>query len=300
MALFVLGLLLILILIDHWMDHEFYPHWPLQYHEVFHPKVNADVIILGASHATHGIHPRYLESDHLKIFNFSMNGASPSFNLKWYKKIFQRHYKKPSHIIYGVHWVMFDSQFLKRRFEQDSKYFPFRFFVKEMRDLKTLKALLLNRFAFIRERKQLVPRLVELFKKKHREVYPKSKYYQGYIPFETKRDLTKVVVNPKIEEFQLSAFEELLNEFERQGIKVIFVQVPGYLYGVDSSMLLENTKLLKKIAEERKIPFLDYETERKTAINTNAAFFSDSAHLNGKGSEAFSKLLKKDLDGLLN
>jgi len=299
-TLFTSILLLVLILMNHWMDQELNPHYPLQYDELFHPKVNADVIILGASPATHGINPKYLETDHLKVFNFALNGASPAFNLRWYQRIFRSHYRKPSYVIYGVHWVMFDGQFLKRRFEQDSKYFPFDVFVKEMRDLRTLKGLLLNRFAFIRERKQLMSRVVQLFKRQHEEVFLKSGYYQGYIPFETKRDLSEEVVNARIEESQLRAFEELLDEFERDGVKVIFVEVPGYLYGFDSSTLSENIKLLKKIAEERKIPFLDYETKRTTAINTNPALFSDSAHLNGKGSEAFSQLLKKDLDGLLN
>jgi hypothetical protein len=297
--LFGLILVVLLFLMDRWMDREFYPHYPLQYDEVFHPKVNANVIILGASHATHGINPKHLESEGSRIYNFAMNGASSSFTLNWYKKIFQRHYKKPSHILYGVHWTMFDSQLLTRRLEQDSKYFPFSFFVEEMGNPKTLKALLLNRFSLIRERKQLLSRVVQLFKEKHREVYIKSAYYQGFIPFETKRNLNAEAVDPKVEQAQFNAFEELLNEFEREGIKVIFVQVPEYLYGIDSSTLSKNTNLLKKIAEERKIPFLNYETERRTAINTNRDFFSDAAHLNGKGSEAFTKLLKHDLNGLL-
>jgi len=304
MALFAIILLLILTLMNYWMhrtgDETSSPHYPLQYGEVFYPKVNADAIILGASQATHGINPRYLESDHLKIYNFSLNGAGPSFYLRWYKKIFQHYYRKPSHVIYGVHWTMFDSTILKRQFEQDSKYFPLHFFIREMKDLKTLKPLLFSRFSFTSERKGLLSRLIQLFGKKRREVCPKSEYYRGFIPFETKRNLSREVVNPKVEELQLRAFEELLNEFERGGIKVIFVQVPGYRYGFDSSAIKENTQLLKKIAEARKIPFLDYETERVSAINMNEALFSDCAHLNGKGSEAFSKLLKKDLEGLLN
>ena len=300
MALFTFILLLILVLMNHWMENESYPHWFLQYDEVFHPKVNADVIILGASHATHGINPKYLESDHLKIYNFSLNGANPSFNLKWYKKIFRPYYRRPSHVIYGVHWVMFDSRFLKRQFEQDSKYFPLRFFIREMGDLKTLGSLLLNRFAFIRERKQLVPRLVHLFERRDREVFPRSGYYRGFIPFETRRSLEKEVMNPKIEDFQLRAFEKLLDEFERDGVKIIFVQVPVYGYGFESATLSENIRLLRRIAEKRGIPFLDYEMERSSPINTDAALFSDSAHLNGRGSEAFSKLLKRDLDPLLN
>lgn len=46
MAFFFLLLLLILILMNYWMDYESYPHYPLQYDEVFHPKVNADMVIL--------------------------------------------------------------------------------------------------------------------------------------------------------------------------------------------------------------------------------------------------------------
>jgi len=300
MALFIVILFLMLTLINYWMEDESSPHLPLQYDEVFHPKVNADVIILGASQSTHGINPKYLESDHLKIYNFALNGAGPSFHLKWYKKIFQRYYKKPSHVIYGVHWAMFDSHFLKRKLEQDSKFFPLPFFIKEMKDLKILKPLLLSRFSFMRERKQLLLRLIQLFRKKRREVCPKSEYYKGFIPFETKRDMNRDVVTARVEEFQLRAFEELLNEFERGGIKVVFVQVPGYRDGSDTSGMNENIRLLEKIAEERKIPFLDYETERVSAINMDETLFSDCAHLNRRGSEVFSKLLKRDLEGLLN
>ena len=70
--LFTLLLFVILFLMNLWMDKETYPHFPLQYGEAFHPKVKADVIIMGASHATHGIHPRYLEIDHLKVFQLCL------------------------------------------------------------------------------------------------------------------------------------------------------------------------------------------------------------------------------------
>ena len=190
---------------------------------------------------------------------------------------------------------MFDGQFLQRRFEQDSKYFPLRFFLREFRDFKTIKTLLLNRFAFIRERKQIMPGLLK--KKRQGEVYPVSRYYQGYIPFETQRDLDKKdLANPRIDPDQLKAFETLLNEFEREGIRVIFVQVPDYIPGRDSSTIEKNMQLIQKIARERKIPFLNYETEEVTEINYTRDYYVDWAHLNGKGSEAFSKLLRKDFE----
>jgi hypothetical protein len=293
--LFTLLLFVILGLMNLWMDKETYPHFPLQYDEAFHPKVRADVIIMGASHATHGVHPRYLEVGHTKVFNFAFNGASPLFNLNWYQKVFRPNYPRPSCVIYGVHWVMFDSQFLQRRFEQDSQYFPFRFLLAELKDVKELGTLLLNRVAFIRERRQILPRLFK--KKRENEVYPVSRYYQGYIPFETRRDLEKKdLANPRIDPDQLKAFEALLSEFERDRIKVIFIEIPDYIPGRDSSTMEKNMELIQKIARERNIPFLNYETERVTEINYNRDYYVDWAHLNGKGSEAFSKLLRSDFE----
>jgi hypothetical protein len=292
-GLFLCILLLILIFMNHWMDRELYPHYPLQYDEVFSPKVNADVVILGASHATHGINPRYLESDHLKVFNFALNGAGPLFYLEWYQKIFRRYYRKPWCIIYAVHWAMFDGQLLKRRLEMDSKYFPTPFLLRQFRNLKTLKTLLMNRVAFIRERRQLPGRL---FGKKVRPVYPVSQYYRGFIPFEMKKNLDKGdIVKARNSRDEISAFERLLDEFEKGGIKVIFVEIPGYLPGRELANVSEGMHLLHEMAEKRRIPFLDYETERVSTINTDRTLFSDWAHLNRKGSEAFSKLLNKDL-----
>ncbi len=294
-SLFLFILVAILFLMNLWMDREVYPHFPLQYEEAFHPAVRADVIIMGASHATHGVNPRYLETDGIKVFNFAFNGASPAFNLNWYKKVFQPNYPRPACVVYGVHWVMFDGQYLRRRLEQDSKYFPLRFFLEEFRDLKTLGTLVLNRFAFIRERRQIVPRI---FKKKQRaEVYPVSRYYQGYIPFETQRDLDKKdLANAKIDPDQLKAFEELLDLFKQEGIRVIFVEIPDYIPGRDTATIEKNMQLIGRIARERDIPFLNYETDKVTQINYARDCYVDWAHLNGKGSEAFSKMLRDDFE----
>ncbi len=295
-VLFFSLFIIILVFMDYWLDQELNPHYPLQYSEVFHPKVNADVIIIGASHATHGINPKYLESEHLKVYNFSLNGAGPTFYLNWYNKIFRQYYRRPLYVIYVVHWGMFDEEFAQRKLEQDSSYFPFHFLLKEFRAIKTLKTLALNRFAFIRERKQLTHRLFG----KHPEVYLLSRYYNGFIPYERKGNLEKEKnVKPRNSRAQIRAFEELLDDFEKNKIQVIFVVVPGYLPVRSASDISESMELIHKIAEKRGISFLDYETERKTSINTNPSLFSDWIHLNEKGSDVFSKLLKSDLEFLL-
>jgi lysophospholipase L1-like esterase len=192
---------------------------------------------------------------------------------------------------------MFDDTILRRRFEQDSKYFPFSFFIREFGDLKNLKILLFNRFALFRERKTL---LLRLFMKERRELFSLSGYYNGFIPYQTTRNLTKEdVVYPKNNSAQIDAFRTLLDELKGDHIKVIFVQIPGYHPGINQAMVLENVKFLKKMAEERGIPFLDYEFERASEINYQSSYFSDVGHLNEKGSDAFSKKLMIDLKEFL-
>jgi lysophospholipase L1-like esterase len=278
------------------MNHELNPHYPLQYDEVFNPKVNANAIIMGASNTAHGINPKYLEVDHLKIYNFSMDGAGPSFNLKWYKRIFQLHYPKPTRVIYGVHWGMFDDRVASRKFEQDSKYFPFHFLLSEFWRFKESKTLILNRFALFRERKKFTEQLL----RRTQQAVVISKYYNGFIPYERKGGLDKKKdMTPKNSESEIQAFEELLDQFEKSGIEVIFVQVPGYLPARSGMNIEESMKLINEIAENRKILFLDYDTKRITNINTDPGMHSDWIHLNGKGSDAFSKLLESDLELLL-
>jgi lysophospholipase L1-like esterase len=127
-----------------------------------------------------------------------------------------------------------------------------------------------------------------------------SKYYHGFIPYERKGNLDKQKGSkPKNDEVQINAFKELLNDFEKNNIQVILVNIPGYLPARDPNNIQESIELIHKIAEERKIPFLDYETKRITGLNTDPSLFSDWVHLNGKGSDAFSKLLKSDLEFLL-
>jgi hypothetical protein len=286
---------------SYWTDQELNPHYPLQYSEAFRPKVNADVVIIGPSQTTHGVNPRYLEKEHVKVFNFSLNGAGPSFYLKWYRKVFQPNYPKPLYVLYGVNWGMFDENFLDRRFEQDSKYFPKKFLIHELLNTKSLddlirvKTLLLNRLGIVRGRIQLAQRLF----RGTSDVYVLSRYYNGFIPYERKGKVDrKRDIKLQNSEAQIAAFEELLDEFEKNGIEVIFVQVPEYLPARNISDIEESMQLLNGIAEKRRILFLDYDTKKITSINTDTGMFSDAIHLNEKGSDAFSKLLRDDLEFL--
>lgn len=141
-------------------------------------------------------------------------------------------------------------------------------------------------------------RLVRLFRKERRRIaHISSKYYNGFIPYERKGRLDKKKGSkPKNDKAQIEAFKALLDDFEKNHIQVILVSIPGYLPSRDLDNIQESMDLIHQIAEERSLPFLDYETQRITGLNTNPNLFSDWVHLNGKGSDAFSELLKSDLE----
>jgi hypothetical protein len=93
-----------------------------QFYELYQQDVSADVIILGTSHATHGINPKYLEEQNTghKFFNFALNGSNPTYYYEWYTKLFKESgYPKPKLIIMCVDWFMFDDSWLWRRLSND-------------------------------------------------------------------------------------------------------------------------------------------------------------------------------------
>ena len=52
-------------------------------------------------------------------------------------------------------------------------------------------------------------------------------------------------------------------------------------------------------AEERGIPFLNYNDELASGLNDDPSNYSDWGHMSKKGSTAFSKILAKDLRPVL-
>jgi len=97
-------------------------HYYGQYYELFEQVYAADTLIIGTSHAAHGVHPLYLDEAFAdrNFFNFALNGATPSYYLKWYdilKK--EAEYPLPKTVIWCVDWFMCDSGWLWRRISYD-------------------------------------------------------------------------------------------------------------------------------------------------------------------------------------
>jgi len=268
---------------------DIYDYYKLTYDELFRPMVNADIVILGASHGTHGINPKAFESYNHNVFNFCLNGANPIFTDKWYE-LFIRYYNRPSVIIYEVNWFMFDSAWMNRKFEQDSKYFPVDEFIQQLVDrTNDVNQLVRNRYKILK-----LGNKYQLFVKGDIKVQY-DKFYNGYVPqIDVKGPV--IVKIAKNNEDQISKFIELVDKIKSTGIKFVFVQAPEYIPGRQSPLIESNNRLLREIASKRGILFLNYNDENKSYINYSEEMFYDWGHLNERGSNIFSDKLSKDLN----
>lgn len=299
--IFSLLSIVILGLLNKIVGNNIVDRYSFQYQEVFDPKVKADVIIIGSSHAVRGINPKYLENDNRKVFNFSFNGSNPKFYFYWYKNIFKPNYKNPKLIIFVVDWFMFDSKWLWRKYEQDSKYFNFSTFIKNLFCMSCdldKHSLIFNRLEIIRNNEAYK---YILTKKTDYGFELISKTYHGYTPFEA-RIMKKLGHGPKKAFFDKNYFEYfliLLDEFAKDKIPVVFINMPEYLEGSNSNDIETKMQQLNLIAKDRAILFYNYNTLKKTSLNFDKTLYKDWGHLNEKGAEKFSQLLKMDINSLL-
>lgn len=95
----------------------------------------------------------------------------------------------------------------------------------------------------------------------------------------------------------VKVFEFFLQSCRDLGIKVIFVSTPEF---VEAQDYLENRKeifsIINKMSSKYNIPFLDYSND---LISYQREYFYNSAHLNSRGAEIFTKKFVVDLKPLL-
>ena len=137
----------------------------------------------------------------------------------------------------------------------------------------------------------------------HKTLYDKdrnitSEYYKGYIPWDVPFSGGTTTVGCVHNRGEWRKFEKLLDQFEEDGIKVIFVECPEYTGWQSTDREIHN-KELAELAESRGIPFLNYNAELASDLNDDNRNYSDWGHLSKRGSTAFSKVLAEDLKPVL-
>lgn len=300
-TLFFIGILIIVTLAIN-LFQTFYNAEPRFYKNKFsvlEEKNNATIsgIIIGTSHATHSIRPKQLDTTGIKFYNFALNGANPKYFYHWYTKIFKASNLKPKHCIFNIDFFMFDPAWLWRDFEQDAEYFPDSLFIKELFTKKNSlnkKDLIINRFPFLKYRKQINKSLVL---QKGDDRFNMNDYNQGYITYSIPYNDTYFtpVTSFKNDTVQLSYFRKLITLLNKENINIYFVMVPEY--GIEKKQYENMSSLdtIQKIATQFKIPILNFNTQLRSNINDDIKYFSDWGHMNGKGSLLFSKMLAKEM-----
>jgi lysophospholipase L1-like esterase len=126
------------------------------------------------------------------------------------------------------------------------------------------------------------------------------KYNNGYVPYSS--PYTKDITNNKLNNTgaidieQLELFKRTIEEILNNNISIIFVDIPEYLNDrTNSKYINTNQEVLRELANKYNIRFLEYNNAMVSYINFDQSYFSDTAHLNDRGAQAFSKRLSADL-----
>ncbi len=277
-------------------------YFSLQYDEVINKKVKANCIIIGTSHGTHAIRPSYLNTDKYKFYNFSLSGAGPGFYIKWYKNIFKPNYPNPEYCIFAVDWFMFDGNWLWRRYEQDALYFPSVTFYKSIFHVKSYdtRTLLQNRYPFFIHKS--VSDLEFAFRgEKGDKDFFTSDYDNGYVPWFAANKVG--VIDPPqniiVDTALVNDFIYLIKSFQSSNTKILFVNTPEYGLPMEEYYFKPTLWVIDSIAKQYKIPFLNYNIEKRSNINNEAGDFIDWGHMSSEGSKKFSKVLSRDIKEIM-
>lgn len=293
--LFSVILIIIICIVEIQLRKNTKTYIDLHYEEALSPEVNANIVIIGNSHAG-GIDPALLENDRFTIYNFFLGGGSPHYYRIWYEKIFKTHYPKPEHLIFVVDWAMLDSS-LARKFEVDISMVPFStildVFINEPGLSK--KALLTKQFKIITNRKELkyvfCSNIRNDVKNNYHGFYPtiKKDPIMGFSPDST-----------TVSKLQLSEFIKLVDLLKKDNINIIFVSTPEYQPSVKAKSIIDAYSIFENIAAEKDIPYLNYNKNLASEFNYDSTYYNDWVHLNKRGANKFSKMLSNDLKKIIN
>lgn len=275
-------------------------HYKKQFNAVNYYKNSFDGIILGTSHATHSIRPSYLDESGIRFYNFALNGASPEYYFYWYNDIYLNSRSKPKICLFAIDFFMFDCNWLWRKFEQDAEYFTFNQFTEALLFKKYTNKmdLIVNRFPFLKYRTQITSSIKLQKGAPHFDI---SDYDRGYVSFSTPYDSNKFIPPSEdclSEDKQIEYFRRLIHQLVSDSVRIIFVMTPEY--GINPIIYsdMKSMKLVNQIAKQYAIPFLNFNTDLRSNINSEIRYFSDWGHMSKLGSIEFSKVLSDEIKSL--
>ena len=259
------------------------------WNDIFHHRINADVIINGSSRAWTQFSPEIIESKlNIQAYNLGIDGSC--FNRQALKYEFYRKYnKKPRFVIQNIDCFStlgWTEGYMKQQ------YFPY-FYNKDFRN----KIFKTEPFSF-------AEKYIPMYRYSHFGIKNLYKGYgpmkKGYFGVESNWDgsvldmLDSLFFN--VDERTLKMFCAFLSTAQEEGIKVIMVYAPIY-YGATKKIvnIKEMYAVFDSLSMLYNAPILDYYYDE---ICYDTAYFYNATHLNKKGSELFTTKLCHDIDSL--
>lgn len=268
--------------------------------KIVNGKINADVIICGASRSFVGVNPELLEKEiGLSSYNISLNGSRLGAQLPLLK-LYLKTNSKPKIIIQelGMYSLSIDEKI----------FAPYKFLPHLNRDelyngLKILDSQLwVNKYIPLFNLTYFNTDLQKLLIKDYGIQFENKGDYleKGFHPnpSEWSIDEENFLRHPygiynEIDEIAQGLLLELVTLCKNENIKLIFINTPEY-YKILPLYKYRDRKMeiFKNIANENDIEFLDYSQHE---LSKERGYFYNFTHLNKNGANEFSNILSVDL-----
>lgn len=304
LLLFCLAPLPLLYLLQYVIDtglkksrYYYYSEW----NDLFSGKVNADLVVLGASRAWVQISPRILDTVlHMNTYNLGMDGASLRLQYERFK-IYLKYNKKPKYIVQEVGYT---STLVKNdELQKPSQYLPYLSDPDVWRIVKSYKSdlSLLDKYFPLYKYNNEVTVVKEGIKSYFGKGVPAVKYkgYQGQNKTWDSSFHNFLMTNPQgaswpVDPEAVKAFREYLDFCRDNGIKVIIVYPPAFIQSMDYvNNKDEILGVFNSLSAEYHIPFHNYMYD---SLNYSRDNFYNSQHLNRQAAEKFSYKLAKEIE----
>jgi hypothetical protein len=274
------------------------------WNRIVNGRINADILVTGASRAQCGVDVLTLE-DYFKkkCFNLALKGNSLSIQVARLK-VYLKHNKAPEAIIQ----VVGRNMLRKPRAYNPGQFVPYLNEEEIYRPLSRIsKHFILARYVPLYSFALLSPAFtVDAWQGLTGQEDP-PQCNNGYCPVDMawnrKSDIATVKklyphgIVDQITPEGKEAFEDLIRLCREKHIRLILVYAPGYYEFNDFVVNYREAKnLYHQYAQQYGLPLLDYSS---AGITRQEDMFFNSQHLNYKGATRFSEELARDLGPIL-
>ena len=252
--------------------------------------IKADIMIFGASRAQQQYNPTYIEDSLNKTcFNVGRDGMPIFYHYAILKSILKRH--TPQVIILDCEYGVLKKA--ESSYERLSCLLPFYKGHPEMQDIIALR----GPYEKYKLWSYTYPYNSLLFKIAMGNIKSQKKRIvdiKGYVPlYNVLDEPIKTIDYSKeyeLDSVKINILKLFIDDCKKQQIKLFLACSPYYNISIDTDYSI---KIIKEIAKEKNIEFLDY-TKEKIFLQ-NSKLFDDTVHVNTTGSKIFSSMVASDL-----